>query len=167
MRRILRAASFLSIVLTVDALLFLVFGFVSYLSPESTYATIVDLTGVPKHSLISAMLEHMSIFYLVIGSFCLLAAFMPKPHDIRVALVMVVQHTWIGLKGFGEIGSEWIIGNPWPDVIIHALFVLLYAAAIVWRSRQQPEKIYGESAATSVIGTTDTPSSSTPPLPPP
>jgi hypothetical protein len=133
MRRLLRAASFLSILLAVDALLLLIFGLVSYLSPEATYATIVDLAGVPEHSLISAMLEHLSIYYLVIGAVCLFAAFMPRPHDIRIALVMVVQHAWIGLKGFGEIGSEWIIGNPWPDVVIHALFVLLYVAAIIRR----------------------------------
>lgn len=141
MRRYLRALTFLSIVLAVDALLFLVFGLISFLSPETTYATIVDLAGVPKHSLVSAVLAHLSIFYLVIGALCLVAAFAPRPHDIHVALVMVVQHTWIGLKGFVEIGSEWIIGNPWPDVIIHALFVLLYVAAIarrVWKQTVPP-----------------------------
>jgi len=53
----------------------------------------------------------------------------------------VISHrgfSWIGLKGHGEIGSEWIIGNPWPDIIIHSLFVLLYLAAIIRRLRQEP-----------------------------
>jgi hypothetical protein len=136
MLNLLRAASFVSIVLAADALLFLLFGLVSYLSPETTYATIVDIADVPEHSLIGAMLEHLSIFYLVLGAFCLLAAFMPQPHDVRMAAVMATQHAWIGVKGFGEIGSDWIIGNPWPDVVIHAVFVLLYVAAIVRRLRQ-------------------------------
>jgi hypothetical protein len=83
----------------------------------------------------SAMLGHLSIFYLVIGAACLLAAFMPRPHDVRMALVMVVQHAWIGLKGFGETGSEWVVGNPWPDIFIHSLFVLLYVVAIIRRLR--------------------------------
>jgi hypothetical protein len=83
------------------------------------------------------MLAHLSIFYMVIGALCLVAAFAPRPHDVLLAAVMVLQHAWIGLKGFGEIGSEWIIGNPWPDVVIHAVFVVLYVAAMILRMRHR------------------------------
>ena len=79
MRCLVSIVSFLSVVLMVDALLSIVFGLVSYLSPESTYATIVDLSELSEHSLMSAVLDSLSIFYVVVGAVCLLAAFMPHP----------------------------------------------------------------------------------------
>jgi membrane associated rhomboid family serine protease len=128
-------ARLLTIVLVVDAALSLGFGLVSYLSPESTYATIVDLSGVHEHSAMSSTLGSLSIFYVVIGALCGLAAFMPSPHDLRVAAVMILQHAWIGLKGLSDMDRPWIVGDPLPDLIIHSLFVIAYAIGIAWRSR--------------------------------
>jgi hypothetical protein len=72
----------------------------------------------------------------VIGALCLLAAFMPPPHDWRVAAVLLLQHVWVGARGFHDRGQEWIVGNPWPDVVIHTLFVVGYGVGITWRIRR-------------------------------
>ena len=120
-----------SVVLAIDAVLSLGFGLVSYLSPQSTYATIVDLRAVPDDSLVMSILGGLSVFYVVMGAVCLLAAFMPSPHDLGVAAVMMVQHVWIGLRGADQMNRAWIVGDPWPDLIIHALFVIAYSTGIV------------------------------------
>ena len=131
-----RLPSLLTIILSVDGLLAIVFGFVSYFSATSTYATIIDLAGMREDSLMAAVLGSLSVFYVVIGTLCLLAAFMQPPHDVRVASVMIAMHVWVGIRGVLDAGREWIIGNPWPDVIIHSLFVLCYLVAIVLRLRR-------------------------------
>jgi hypothetical protein len=128
--------SVLSIVLMLDALLLVGFGLASYFSPSSTFATIIDLDGMQEHSLMSAVLGSLSVFYVVIGALCALAAFMPPPHDVRVAIILVVQHVWIGGRGFEDREQEWLVGNPWPDLVIHSLFVIAYGVAIAFRLRQ-------------------------------
>ena len=128
--------SVLAITLAVDGLLSCVFGMVSYFSATSTYATIIDLSGMHKDSLMAAVLGSLSVFYVVIGALCLLAAFMQTPHNVRVASVMVGMHVWVGVRALHDAGREWIVGNPWPDVIIHALFMVGYLIAISLRLRQ-------------------------------
>jgi hypothetical protein len=136
MRRLFPMPSLLSAVLMVDALLSVGFGFVSYFSPQSTYATIVDLIGVSELSLMSSVLASLSVFYIVVGAFCLFAALMPPPHDVRVAAVMTAQHAWIGLKGLREVHREWIVGDPWLDIVIHSLFVIAYTTGVISRVRR-------------------------------
>jgi hypothetical protein len=128
--------SVLSVVLGADALLLIGFGLASYFSQTSTYATIIDLREMREGSLMSAVLGSLSVFYVVIGVLCLLAAFMQPPHDARVAAVMIAQHVWIGVRGLRDAGQEWIVGNPWPDLIIHSVFVVAYGIAIVLRLRR-------------------------------
>jgi hypothetical protein len=125
-----------AIVLAIDAVLSLGFGFFSYISPHSTYATIVDLRAVPEDSLVMSILGGLSVFYVVIGAVCLLAAFMPSPHDVRVAAVMMAQHAWVGLRGGYHMNREWIVGDPWPDLVIHSLFVIAYSIGIVGKLRR-------------------------------
>ena len=129
-------SSVLSVVLVVDALLSIGFGMVSYFSRSSTYATIIDLSGMREDSLMSAVLGSLSVSYVVIGALCLCAAFMHPPHDVRVAAVMIAQHVWIGARGLHDAGREWIVANPWPDLIIHSLFVVGYGVAITLRLRR-------------------------------
>ena len=131
-----RWPALVSIVLAIDAVLSLGFGFVSYISPHSTYATIVDLRAVPEGSLVMSILGGLSVLYVVIGAVCLLAAFMPSPHNWGVAAVMLVQHAWIGLRGAHHMNREWIVGDPWPDLIIHSLFVLAYSTGIIRKLRR-------------------------------
>jgi hypothetical protein len=132
----LRWPGLVSSVLAIDAVLSLGFGFASFISPHSTYATIVDLRAVPDDSLVMSILGGHSVFYVVIGAVCLLAAFMPSPHDLRVAAVMMLQHAWIGLRGASHMNREWIVGDPWPDLIIHSLFVIAYSTGIVRQLRR-------------------------------
>lgn len=128
--------SMLAIILVMDGILAIGFGLASYFSVSSTYATIIDLSGMREDSLIAAMLGSLSVFYVVIGAFCLLAAFMQPPHNIRVALVMIAMHIWVGVRGFHDMAQEWIIGDPWPDLVIHSLFVSGYLIAIALRLRR-------------------------------
>jgi hypothetical protein len=136
MRRLFSMASVLSGVLALDALLCVGFGLLSYLFPQSTYATIVDLIGVTENSLMSSVLASLSVFYVVIGALCLFAVFMPSPHNVRVAVVMTAQHAWIGLKGLREVDREWIVGDPWLDIVIHSLFVIAYVTGIILTVRR-------------------------------
>ncbi len=44
------------------------------------------------------------------------------------------------------MGEEWLIGNPYPDIILHSIFILLYSLAIFYThldSRKQKERIHG------------------------
>jgi hypothetical protein len=123
----------LSFALFIDALLSAGFGLVSYFFPQSTYATIIDLSSIAEDSLMSAILNSLSIFYVVIGAVCFFSAFMPSPHDVRVAAAMIVQHAWIGIRGVSQMDREWIVGDPWPDIVIHSLFVVVYVLGITWR----------------------------------
>lgn len=133
--------SVLSIVLMLDALLLVGFGLASYFSPASTFATIIDLRGMQEDSLMSAVLGSLSVFYVVIGALCALAAFMPPPHDVRVAVILVAQHAWTGARGFVDREQEWLVGNPWPDLVIHSLFVVAYGVAIGFRVRQRRAQV--------------------------
>lgn len=132
--------SVLAIVLAVDGLLSSAFGLASYFSVATTYATIVDLSGMHENSLIAAVLGSLSVFYVVMGALCLLAAFMQRPHDVRVAAVMAAMHVWVGARGLHDAGREWVVGNPWHDIVIHAVFVIGYFIAIALRLRQRPAK---------------------------
>ncbi len=125
----------LSAVLLIDGLIFLSFGIASWLAPHLTFGTIVDLASAGDHSLVLAILSSLSIFYAVIGLACFLSAVLAPPHRGRFAVLMAIIHICTGLKGYGEIGREWLIGNPWPDIIIHFVFVCAYSALtfITWK----------------------------------
>lgn len=117
-------------VLMVDGLLSIGFGTASWISPEKTFGTLVDLQGAGEGSLFFAMFSSLSIFYILTGLFCLSALFMQPRDTIKVALVMAFSHILIGLKGFNEVGEAWLIGNPWPDIVIHTVFLFGYGFGI-------------------------------------
>ena len=128
----------LLVVLIVDALISISFGFLSYVSPESTFATIVDLRGVTNDSLIASALSSQSLFYVLIGLVALVSALVPAPHQHRLAFIMLIRHLWVGVIGFREMDRVWLVGDPWPDIIVHAFFVTAYAIGValsVTRSR--------------------------------
>lgn len=131
----LSGSNLLSAVLALDGLLFLGFGLASWFAPLSTFGTIVDLSGAGDHSLILAILSSLSIFYILIGLVCFLAVFIVPPYKNRVAVLMAIGHICSGLKGYEEIGREWLVGNPWPDIVIHSVFVFTYIILVfvIWR----------------------------------
>ena len=132
----MKSSKFLGTILVVDGLLAVGFGAASWLSPYSTFGTIVNLSEAAPTSLTLATLSSLSTFYILIGLVCLLAAGMPYPHNGRIAMVMIVRHVWVGIRGFQQIDHDWLIGDPWPDIIIHGLFTLAYLVALFLAARR-------------------------------
>lgn len=128
----------LSVVLVADALLAVGFGLASLVSPMGTFGTIVDLSGSAEGSLVLATLGSLSASYVLLGLVCAVAAWMPAEQGWRLGAVMLGRHLWIGSKGYSEIGSPWLIGDPWPDIVIHTAFVLAYVFAIARVLRREP-----------------------------
>ena len=125
----------LSIVMLIDGALALGFGLASWFAPHATFGTIVAIQGIQDDGLLTSALGALSLNYVVLGLVCLVSAALPHAHRIRFAWVLALGHMAAELKGFSEIGSDWLIGNPWPDIVIHSAFVIAYLAlaAAVWR----------------------------------
>ena len=119
----------LAIVLYIDFFITFGFGLASWLYPHSTFGTIVLLEETAP-SLTLALLSTLSLFYVFTGLTCLAGASMPFPYNTWIALVMIVRHGWTGIAGIYGAENEWIIGNPWQDVVIHALFILFYLSSL-------------------------------------
>lgn len=126
------------VVFGIDALLSVGFGVASWLHPLSTYATIVDLTDSRTSPVTMAALSGLSVFYVVIGLACLCASFMPPRQAVGLAFVMLARHAWVGIQGYRDVDQEWIVGNPWPDIVIHGAFVLAYSF-VVFLARGSPQ----------------------------
>jgi hypothetical protein len=125
----------LSIVLLIDGVVSLGFGLASWFAPYATLGTIVAIQGAGSDSLIISALGALSLMYMLLGVIYLLSAALPLAHRIRFALVLALGHLAMELKGLNEIGRDWLIGNPWPDVVIHSAFVIAYLvlAGMAWR----------------------------------
>ena len=119
----------------IDGVVSLGFGLASWFAPHATLGTIVAIEGAESDSLIISALGALSLMYVLLGVVCLVSAALPLAHRIRFALVLALGHLATELKGLNEIGRDWLIGNPWPDVVIHSVFVLAYLAlaGMAWR----------------------------------
>lgn len=126
--------SLLAYVFYADGVLNLLFGLVSWYVPLTTYGSIVDLAQLGNPLMLSA-LSSLSVFYVLIGLVCFIAARTAYPHNISLASVMLLGHTWINIEGVLNIGSEWLIGNPYQDIFIHSAFTIFYGAAIYFQIR--------------------------------
>jgi hypothetical protein len=124
----------LAITFALDAASSLAFGVASWAFPFATYGTIVAIRGLPADAFPLSALASLSVLYAVVGAVCLCATVMPAPHPARLAVVMAARHAWAGLKGFSEVGRDWLVGNPWHDLIIHSVFVTAYCAFVVLAS---------------------------------
>lgn len=126
----------LSVVLVIDGLVSLGFGLASWFAPQATLGTILAIKGADDTGLLMAALRTLSQMYVLLGVIGLVCAAAPLVHRIRFALVLALGHLAMELKGFSEIGRHWLIGNPWPDIVIHSAFVVAYLslAATAWRS---------------------------------
>lgn len=121
----------LNFILYVDFFITFVFGLVSWLFPYSTYGTIVSLTETSTPLTLSTF-SSLSLFYIFLGIACFIAAKTPNPQKSWFASLMILRHGWIGIIGITNAHQDWIIGNPWHDVVIHSVFVFAYIAAIFW-----------------------------------
>lgn len=136
--RWLTPSAMLSAVFMIDGILRVGFGAASLVTPRSTFGTIVNLTDVKDGSLVLATLSSLSALYVLIGLVCVLAMFMSSPHKSRLAMLMAAFHGWGALKGYQTITQEWLVGSPWPDIVIHSVFVCAYALLVLSMWTQRP-----------------------------
>lgn len=125
----------ISVTLVIDAVIACAFGVVSWLRPVEIYGTIVDLEPLADHAGTVAALTSLSMFYALFGAVAAVAFFTPAPHRWALTAVLLLRHALSGLKGLVEAGAPWQIGDPIPDLVIHALFVLVYGIGLALAAR--------------------------------
>lgn len=127
MKRISKKA--LKIILAVDAAIAVGFGVYSWIFPYKTFGTII---AIPEgHSAVfTAILASLSLFYILIGLTCLIGVRSHFPTNILIGTLMLLRHLLEGVLKIAEMREEWLIGSPYPDLIIHALFILVYIVAM-------------------------------------
>jgi hypothetical protein len=125
----------LSGVLLIDGVISIGFGLASWFAPHATFGTIVAIKGAADDGLLMSALATLSLMYVLLGLVYLVSAALPIAHRIRFALVLALGHLAMELKDFSELERDWLIGNPWPDIVIHSAFVIAYLAlaGVAWR----------------------------------
>lgn len=125
----------LSGVLLIDGVISIGFGLASWFAPHATFGTIVAIKGAADDGLLMSALATLSLMYVLLGLVYLVSVALPIAHRIRFALVLALGHLATELKGFNELERDWLIGNPWPDIVIHSAFVIAYLAlaGVAWR----------------------------------
>lgn len=119
----------LGVTFIVDAIIAVGFGAYSWLFPKGTFGTIISIPEMGSSALL-AILSSLSLFYIVIGLTCIIGFKAPFLTNIWIGLLMLFRHALEGGMKIFDIGKEWLIGNPYPDIIIHSVFVLAYSFAI-------------------------------------
>jgi hypothetical protein len=120
----------------VDALISCGFGVVSFLIPHQTYGTIIAIPPT-NEALFLAILASMSILYILIGLIAAIGWKAPYPIAIWIAVLMLIRHSWLGIMKTMDINQEWIVGDPYPDIVIHSLFVLVYTVGIIYSTKHR------------------------------
>lgn len=122
-------ANILNVAFLLDAIIAIGFGLYSWFYPHQTFGTMLSIPANNAPAFV-AILSSLSLFYVVIGVMCLVGFKASFPANVWIGLVMIGRHVLEGLMKITDIGKEWLIGNPYPDIIIHAVFVLVYALAV-------------------------------------
>lgn len=130
----MRSAIMLKVTFIADALLAVGFGLFSWADPLGTFGSIVAV-GADDEVALSA-LRGMSTLYVIVGAACGAAATLPFTLATRFGAVMALRHAWVGLQGVVDREASWLVGDPWPDIVIHAVFFVSYAAALLLARRQ-------------------------------
>ena len=112
----------LKITFVADAIIAIGFGLYSLLFPHETYGTIISIPETGASAFLG-ILSSLSLFYVLIGLTCLIGLKSPFPIAIWIGLLMVVRHILEMILKIFDIGKEWVIGNPYPDIIIHSVFI--------------------------------------------
>lgn len=121
--KLLRGTLYLDFVIT------LAFGLYSFFHPYQTFGTVVainDYAGPAMQSVLGAL----SVMYVLVGLSCLIVTQSVGKTACWFGLLMLLRHSWVGINGYQRIGAPWLIGDPWPDIIIHALFVSAYGLGV-------------------------------------
>ena len=124
----------LKITLFLDFLITFGFGLVSWFFPHETFGTIL-LIPQTSEPLTLAILSSLSTFYVLTSLVCFIGIKASFPVNIWIAGIMIIRHLWIGMTGIRDMNQDWIIGNPYPDIIIHSGFVLVYIVACFYLIR--------------------------------
>ena len=119
------------IITSLDALLSVGFGLSMFFFPESTIGTMVKLPSDYNHSLTSALVQHLSIQYCMTAPLVWCSYSNDRGRRIKLALCLLTQHLVIGIKCCLEMKRNWIIGNPWHDIVIHSAFTAAYSAFLI------------------------------------
>lgn len=132
--------SLLKVILTIDGLIAIAFGVFSLFFPQDTFGEII---AIPEGhaSVFTAILSALSLFYIVVGTTCLIAAFAEIQMTTWIGLLMLVRHLSEGTLKLVDMNKEWAIGNPYQDIIIHTLFSIVYLVAIVLTYNHQKKKL--------------------------
>lgn len=119
----------LTIVFWIDAGIAFAFGLYSWLFPFETFGTLLEIPKEHAAEFLS-VLSSLSLFYVLIGLICIICARSTFQVHFWIGLVMLLRHLMEGLLKLKDIGEEWLIGNPYPDLVIHSLFVLAYLITV-------------------------------------
>ncbi|HEY3402967.1 MAG TPA: hypothetical protein VGK59_06255 [Ohtaekwangia sp.] len=121
----------LQVVFSIDALIAIAFGLYSWLFPQDTFGTIITIPS-DSASIFEAIFAVLSAFYMLIGFVCVIGIMARFPENAWIGTLMIIRHlTEATLKIF-DMEAEWAIGNPWPDIIIHTLFIVAYSWSVIW-----------------------------------
>lgn len=128
--------NFLRITFSIDALIAIGFGVYSWLNPYDTFGSIILIPEIHSSAFLS-ILSSLSLYYILIGLTCLIGIKSTFPVNVWIALLMLTRHVLEGAIKIGDIGQDWLIGNPYPDLVIHSTFITAYACAIyfTWRTK--------------------------------
>jgi hypothetical protein len=126
----------LRVVFITDALLAVGFGLFSWIYPHQTFGTIVSIPEMGS-SVFFSVLSILSIFYVLTGLTCLIGFMAKLPVNIWIGLLMIVRHLLEGSMKILDMDKEWLIGNPYPDIIIHSAFISFYILGIYFIDKQR------------------------------
>lgn len=125
------AKNILRVAFIIDAIIAIGFGLYSWFFPHETFGTIISIPEIHSSAFL-AILASLSLFYILIGLTCLIGVKSTFPINIWIGLLMLVRHFLEGVLKIGDIGKDWLIGNPYPDLIIHSVFIIVYILAIYY-----------------------------------
>ena len=123
------AKNILKVTFAIDAVIAVGFGLYSWFSPYETFGTIISIPEIHSSAFLG-ILSGLSLFYILIGLTSLIGIKSTFPINIWIGLLMMVRHSLEGIMKVFDIGKEWLIGNPYPDIFIHSVFIFLYILAI-------------------------------------
>ena len=134
------AKNILRVTFAIDAIIAVGFGLYSWFRPLETFGTIISIPEIHSSAFLG-ILSCLSLFYILIGLTCLIGIKSTTPVNIWIGLLMILRHLSEGIMKIFDIGKEWLIGNPYPDIIIHSAFVSLYILAIYFTYKNAKQRL--------------------------
>lgn len=119
----------LTVVFWIDAIGAVAFGIYSWICPLETFGTVLEIPKEHVNEFLSVF-SALSLFYILVGMVCIICARSIFQVHFWIGLVMLIRHLFEGLLKLKDIGEDWLIGNPYPDLVIHSLFVAAYAVTL-------------------------------------